>query len=227
MQVELKKLQQALGITFIFVTHDQGEALSMSIRVAVFNNGRIEQVDTPRDLYLRPRTPFVAGFVGTANVFDAGLRENCAAWKAASLRPEHIRLNEGGEFRFRAWCRRCSIRGRPRLELKRDGANCWSARPISVMRGAERHCAGAGGAGVVVTRGDDRRWRRGEMTMSVASSCTAPHDGAVLAQTVAGPVPAAARPLMWFGIVYLGSLLTLLWQVFTPLTISPCRSRRI
>jgi putative spermidine/putrescine transport system ATP-binding protein len=74
MQFELKKLQQELGITFIFVTHDQGEALSMSDRVAVFNNGRIEQVDTPRDLYMRPRTPFVAGFVGTANVFDAGLR---------------------------------------------------------------------------------------------------------------------------------------------------------
>ncbi len=51
MQLELKKLQQSLGITFIFVTHDQGEALSMSDRVAVFNNGRIEQVDSPRDLY--------------------------------------------------------------------------------------------------------------------------------------------------------------------------------
>jgi len=63
MQFELKKLQQDLGITFIFVTHDQGEALSMSDRVAVFNNGKIEQVDAPRDLYLRPRTPFVAGFV--------------------------------------------------------------------------------------------------------------------------------------------------------------------
>jgi ABC-type spermidine/putrescine transport systems, ATPase components len=60
MQLELKKLQQDLGITFIFVTHDQGEALSMSDRVAVFNNGRIEQIDTPRELYLRPRTPFVA-----------------------------------------------------------------------------------------------------------------------------------------------------------------------
>ncbi len=69
MQVELKKLQQSLGITFIFVTHDQSEALSMSDRVAVFNNGRIEQVDAPQDLYLHPRTAFVAGFVGTANVF--------------------------------------------------------------------------------------------------------------------------------------------------------------
>ncbi|MEG9450101.1 MAG: ABC transporter ATP-binding protein, partial [Klebsiella quasipneumoniae] len=71
MQVELKKLQQSLGITFIFVTHDQSEALSMSDRVAVFNNGRIEQVDAPQDLYLHPKTAFVAGFVGTANVFEA------------------------------------------------------------------------------------------------------------------------------------------------------------
>ena len=98
MQLELKKLQQDLGITFIFVTHDQGEALSMSDRVAVFNNGRIEQVDSPRDLYLRPRTPFVAGFVGTSNVFDPAMSEKlCGMAGVWSLRPEHIRLNEGGE----------------------------------------------------------------------------------------------------------------------------------
>lgn len=99
MQLELKKLQQDLGITFIFVTHDQGEALSMSDRVAVFNNGRIEQIDTPRELYLRPRTPFVAGFVGTSNVFDAALAEKlCGMHGVYSLRPEHIRLNTPGEI---------------------------------------------------------------------------------------------------------------------------------
>ncbi|WP_313625412.1 ABC transporter ATP-binding protein [Kosakonia sp.] len=99
MQLELKKLQQDLGITFIFVTHDQGEALSMSNRVAVFNNGRIEQIDTPRELYLRPRTPFVAGFVGTSNVFDAKLSEKlCGMNGVYSLRPEHIRLNTPGEI---------------------------------------------------------------------------------------------------------------------------------
>lgn len=102
MQFELKKLQQELGITFIFVTHDQSEALSMSDRVAVFNNGKIEQVDTPRDLYLRPRTPFVAGFVGTANVFDAALAGKlCAMNGLFSLRPEHIRLNQPGEIEVR------------------------------------------------------------------------------------------------------------------------------
>ena len=98
MQVELKKLQQSLGITFIFVTHDQSEALSMSDRVAVFNNGRIEQVDAPQDLYLHPRTAFVAGFVGTANVFAAeAARRLCGMAGSWSLRPEHVRPQGGGE----------------------------------------------------------------------------------------------------------------------------------
>ncbi len=72
MQVELKQIQQQVGITFIFVTHDQGEALSMSDRVAVFNQGRIEQVGTPREIYEHPATEFVAGFVGTANLLPDG-----------------------------------------------------------------------------------------------------------------------------------------------------------
>lgn len=107
MQLELKKLQQSLGITFIFVTHDQGEALSMSDRVAVFNNGRIEQVDSPRDLYMRPRTPFVAGFVGTSNVFDALMADKlCGMTGSFALRPEHIRFNIPGEVqRGIAGCR--------------------------------------------------------------------------------------------------------------------------
>jgi putative spermidine/putrescine transport system ATP-binding protein len=75
MQSELKKLQRQLGITFIFVTHDQTEALSMSDRVAVFNKGRIEQVDTPRNLYMKPATTFVAEFVGTSNVIRGELAE--------------------------------------------------------------------------------------------------------------------------------------------------------
>ncbi|MGQ0434916.1 MAG: ABC transporter ATP-binding protein [Microthrixaceae bacterium] len=85
MQVELKQLQQRVGITFIFVTHDQGEALSMSDRVAVFSDGRIAQVGTPREIYERPANEFVAGFVGTANlVQDAG--------GVFTVRPERIRL---------------------------------------------------------------------------------------------------------------------------------------
>ena len=68
MQVELKAIQRDVGITFVFVTHDQEEALTMSDRVAVFNRGRIEQVGSPREVYERPATAFVAGFVGTSNL---------------------------------------------------------------------------------------------------------------------------------------------------------------
>jgi putative spermidine/putrescine transport system ATP-binding protein len=93
MQSELKKLQRQLGITFIFVTHDQTEALSMSDRVAVFNKGRIEQVDTPRNLYMRPATAFVAEFVGTSNVLRGELAATLSnASQPFSIRPEHIKL---------------------------------------------------------------------------------------------------------------------------------------
>ena len=68
MQVELKGIQREVGITFIFVTHDQQEALTMSDRIAVFNAGRIEQVGPPAEVYERPQSEFVAGFVGTSNL---------------------------------------------------------------------------------------------------------------------------------------------------------------
>lgn len=94
MQSELKSLQRQLGITFIFVTHDQTEALSMSDRVAVFNNGKIEQVDLARDLYSRPKTKFVAEFVGTSNVISDDLAESLTGQKGSfSIRPENILLN--------------------------------------------------------------------------------------------------------------------------------------
>ena len=70
MQVELKTIQGEVGITFIYVTHDQDEALTMSDRIAVFNEGRIEQVGTPVELYEQPATEFVAGFVGVSNVLE-------------------------------------------------------------------------------------------------------------------------------------------------------------
>jgi putative spermidine/putrescine transport system ATP-binding protein len=91
MQLELKALQRSLGLTFVFVTHDQGEALSMADRVAVFDHGRIQQVGAPEDIYERPRTAFVAGFVGSANVLTAAqARALGAAPAPASLRPEKI-----------------------------------------------------------------------------------------------------------------------------------------
>ncbi|MBS0565252.1 MAG: ABC transporter ATP-binding protein [Proteobacteria bacterium] len=102
MQDELKNLQQRLGITFVFVTHDQGEALSMADRVAVFNQGRIVQVGPPAEIYERPATRFVADFVGSSNVLPPERTRALggpAEW--ASLRPEAIRLTETGGLRGR------------------------------------------------------------------------------------------------------------------------------
>jgi putative spermidine/putrescine transport system ATP-binding protein len=86
MQVFLKALQRDLGMTFIYVTHDQEEALTMSDHVAVFNEGRIEQVGSPTDVYARPATEFVAGFVGTSNILERKQRR-------FSVRPERIELS--------------------------------------------------------------------------------------------------------------------------------------
>ena len=75
MQIELKRIQREVGITFIFVTHDQNEALTMSDRLVVMNAGRIEQLGAPREVYERPRTRFVAGFIGTSNLIGGTVRE--------------------------------------------------------------------------------------------------------------------------------------------------------
>jgi putative spermidine/putrescine transport system ATP-binding protein len=97
MQVELKELQRRLGITFVFVTHDQGEALSMSDRLAVFNDGRVMQVGTPEEVYDRPRNRFVAGFVGASNVLEPAVAEAlCGRRGLFSLRPERIALLDPG-----------------------------------------------------------------------------------------------------------------------------------
>lgn len=97
MQVELKAIQQRVGITFIFVTHDQEEALTMSDRLAVFNQGRIEQHGSPADIYERPRTEFVAGFVGVSNLLRGAAAQAITGSPATfSIRPEKIRLAEPG-----------------------------------------------------------------------------------------------------------------------------------
>jgi putative spermidine/putrescine transport system ATP-binding protein len=93
MQIELKELQREVGITFVFVTHDQGEALSMSDRIAVFNGGRIEQVGTPAEVYERPATAFVAGFVGVSNLLTGDAARSVTGEPGTySVRPEKIRL---------------------------------------------------------------------------------------------------------------------------------------
>ncbi len=97
MQVELKKIQRDAGITFVFVTHDQEEAMRMSDRIVVFNSGRIEQVGTPEQVYEEPRTNFVAGFLGTANIFSVDVaRKFLGATTTVSIRPERIRLQAPG-----------------------------------------------------------------------------------------------------------------------------------
>ncbi|HLA08097.1 MAG TPA: ABC transporter ATP-binding protein [Anaerolineales bacterium] len=94
MQVELKAIQQRVGITFIFVTHDQEEALTMSDRIAVFNEGKIEQVGTPSEIYERPVSPFVAGFVGTSNLISGEVAKRITGSdQTFSIRPEKIHLD--------------------------------------------------------------------------------------------------------------------------------------
>lgn len=88
MQSELKKLQKALGITFIYITHDQEEALNMSSRIVVMRNGNIEQIGTPSEVYDTPKTAFVAEFVGGANLYNDGKR-------LFAVRSEHVRLGVG------------------------------------------------------------------------------------------------------------------------------------
>ena len=88
MQVELKRIQQEVGITFVYVTHDQEEALTMSDRLAVFNEGRIEQVGAPAEVYEHPASEFIAGFVGVSNVLERGGRR-------FTIRPEKVRLLDG------------------------------------------------------------------------------------------------------------------------------------
>jgi putative spermidine/putrescine transport system ATP-binding protein len=94
MQVELKSIQKRVGITFVFVTHDQEEALTMSDRIAVFNEGKIQQVGTPSAIYERPASAFVAGFVGTSNLVSGEVaRRITGSPEMFSIRPEKIHLD--------------------------------------------------------------------------------------------------------------------------------------
>jgi putative spermidine/putrescine transport system ATP-binding protein len=94
MQVELKNIQQQVGITFVFVTHDQEEALTMSDRIAVFSEGRVEQVGSPAEVYEHPSTPFVAGFVGTSNLVEGEMAKRITGSDSKfSIRPEKIHLS--------------------------------------------------------------------------------------------------------------------------------------
>jgi putative spermidine/putrescine transport system ATP-binding protein len=90
MQLELKRIQRDVGISFVYVTHDQEEALTMSDRLAVLNQGRIEQLGSPAEVYERPATDFVAGFIGVSNLLERSGRH-------FTIRPEKVRLLAAGE----------------------------------------------------------------------------------------------------------------------------------
>ena len=93
MQVELKRIQREAGITFIFVTHDQEEAMRMSDRIAVFNEGSIEQIGTPQQVYEKPQTKFVASFLGVSNIFEgAAAKEIFGSPTMVNIRPERVKL---------------------------------------------------------------------------------------------------------------------------------------
>jgi ABC-type Fe3+/spermidine/putrescine transport system ATPase subunit len=105
MQLELKGLQRRVGISFLYVTHDQEEALTMSDRVAVVNAGHLEQIGTPVDIYERPLTEFVAGFIGASNILDAivestgnGISVGCTG--TARIQIHHRTLEPGRQVRL-------------------------------------------------------------------------------------------------------------------------------
>ena len=102
MQIELKNLQRQFQITFIYVTHDQQEAMSMSDRIAIFNEGRIEQIDTPKNIYNKPKSAFVADFIGTTSIIS---KKNALKLfnhpSAFSLRPEFVNIDQDNNCEFK------------------------------------------------------------------------------------------------------------------------------
>ena len=102
MQIELKNLQRQFQITFIYVTHDQQEAMRMSDRIAIFNEGRIEQIDTPKNIYNKPKSAFVADFIGTTSIIS---KKNALKFfnhpSAFSLRPEFVNIDQDNNCEFK------------------------------------------------------------------------------------------------------------------------------
>ncbi len=142
MQRELKQLQQELGITFIFVTHDQEEAMSISDRIVLLHRGRIEQCGTPREMYQTPRTVYTCSFLGKSNVLRGTVTANIATcgpfrfafagppragdvFAAAGVSPPRRRKRTAINCSFGQACKRCSFRGR----------RCW--RPFAAIDGTE------------------------------------------------------------------------------------------
>jgi putative spermidine/putrescine transport system ATP-binding protein len=170
MQAELKALQREVGITFVFVTHDQGEALGMSDRIAVFNEGRIEQVGTPAEIYERPATPFVAGFVGVPNLLTGPAAERITGQPGTySVRPEKIDLlgADAGAADADAHTGTCADTGAG-TRTDADG-------------GPDEHCTATGTVAEVVYLGDSTRFQvdldaGGRLTALRPNRATGPAD---------------------------------------------------
>ena len=138
LQIELKRIQETVGITFVYVTHDQEEALAMSDRVAVMNRGRIEQLAPPQEIYDTPATEFVAAFIGDTNFVDS------PAGRLA-VRPENVRLTRAGEGS--GGHRRGSDGDRCRSAVRRPpGRRAGGAHPHAAVRRHGRRVARRGGA---------------------------------------------------------------------------------
>jgi len=139
MQEELKALQKRLAITFVFVTHDQGEALSMADRIAVFNDGRIMQLGSPEEIYQRPASRFVADFVGSSNVLPPDFVERVAGQRRwASLRPESVTVGNGatGPVTGTVYARNF-LGASTRLAVDVDGLRLHAVLPASDTAPAE------------------------------------------------------------------------------------------
>lgn len=131
MQEELKSLQKALGITFIFVTHDQGEALSMADRVAVFSGGKVIQVGTPEEIYSRPNSRFVADFVGSSNVLNPNqVAALTGERRWASLRTEAVQLvPEAGSALAGVVATKSYLGAMTRVRIDLDGGSIHALAP--------------------------------------------------------------------------------------------------
>ena len=133
MQLELKRIQREVGITFVFVTHDQEEALTMSDRIAVMSEGRVEQVGTPEEIYHSPATVFVAGFIGTANLLPAEVEAVHGARAAVHLAGGHRVEVPIGHGTFRAGGSGVVMVRPERIKLTATPAETrWSAIPVRV-----------------------------------------------------------------------------------------------
>ncbi len=224
MQGELKSLQRSLGLSFVFVTHDQGEALSMADRVAVFNEGRIVQVGSPEEIYERPRTRFVADFVGGSNVIEPAVVN---AWtgtaKPASLRAEKITVLADGapaadgaivveglvtQALYQGAVKRVELamlNGGRLVAAVPAGANVSPAQGYARARGLLSGCPPSHGgrmSQVAASIGEPR-----DGIMRRVSDALVTRQGLLLLLLL---IP----PLLWLGVVYLGSLFALLAQSF-------------